>query len=79
MVHDLTERPSSSTVQAPQDVVSQPMCVPVRPSRSRSTETSSSRGSIRTSCAAPLTVSVTVTDRIRENVSHLAIMTYLGA
>ena len=29
-MHDLTGTPSSSTVQAPQWVVSQPMCVPVR-------------------------------------------------
>ena len=36
-VQDLTDSPSSSTVQAPQEDVSQPTFVPVRPSRSRRT------------------------------------------
>ena len=36
-VHDFTDSPSSSTVQAPHDEVSQPTTVPVRPSRSRRT------------------------------------------
>ena len=34
-VHDLTDSPSSSTVHAPQDVVSQPMLVALRPRTSR--------------------------------------------
>ena len=34
-VHDFTDSPSSSTVHAPHDVVSQPTFVPVRPSVSR--------------------------------------------
>ena len=31
IVHDFTDSPSSSTVHAPHDVVSQPMLVPVSP------------------------------------------------
>ena len=34
-VHDFTDSPSSSTVQAPQDVVSQPMLVALSPTTSR--------------------------------------------
>ena len=34
-VHDFTDWPSSSTVHAPQDVVSQPMLVALSPSTSR--------------------------------------------
>ena len=34
-VHDFTDSPSRSTVQAPHDVVSQPMFVAVRPTVSR--------------------------------------------
>jgi hypothetical protein len=34
-VHDFTAAPFRCTVQAPQSVVSQPTCVPVRPSTSR--------------------------------------------
>src|ERR1700674_252967 len=44
-VHDLTVRPFKSTVQAPQYVVSQPMCVPVKFRFSRKNSTSSVRGS----------------------------------
>ena len=44
-VHDLTATPSSSTVQAPHWLVSQPTLVPVRPPSSRRKWTSSSRGS----------------------------------
>ena len=36
-VHDFTGTPSSSTVHAPQLVVSQPMCVPVSANSSRIT------------------------------------------
>ena len=35
IVHDFADSPSTSTVQAPQDDVSQPMFVPVRPRTSR--------------------------------------------
>ena len=35
IVHDFTDSPSTCTVQAPHDDVSQPMLVPVRPSCSR--------------------------------------------
>ncbi len=58
-VHDLAGTPSTSTVQAPQLVVSQPMCVPVRPATSRMKWTSSSRGSMSASTACPLIVSLT--------------------
>ena len=44
IVHDFTGRPFNSTVQAPQLVVSQPMCVPVSPRTSRIKCTSSIRG-----------------------------------
>ena len=59
IVQDFTGVPSRSTVQAPQLVVSQPMCVPVSPSVSRRKCTSRSRVSTSTECAAPLTVTVT--------------------
>src|SRR5215472_12736020 len=54
-VHDFTALPFSSTVHAPQYVVSQPTCVPVRSRSSRSNSTSSLRGSIWSSCGLPLT------------------------
>ena len=53
-----TARPSISTVHAPHWLVSQPMCVPVRSSSSRSTYTSSALGSTSTVRAAPLTFRV---------------------
>src|SRR3712207_540428 len=49
------------TVQAPQLVVSQPTCVPVRPSSSRSQWTSSRRASTSASRRSPLTVTSTWT------------------
>src|SRR5712691_9770396 len=55
-VHDFTDSPSSSTVHAPHEDVSQPTFVPVSPSRSRRTYTRSSRGSSSRSCSAPLTL-----------------------
>src|SRR5262249_30194132 len=58
-VHDLTGRPSISTVHAPQCVVSQPMCVPVKRSTSRIKCTSSRRGSTSASCFSPLIESAT--------------------
>ena len=50
-VHDFTGRPFSSTVHAPQFVVSQPICVPVIPRFSRRKWTSSVRVSTSTSWA----------------------------
>src|SRR5690606_8669285 len=60
-VQDLTASPSSSTVQAPQWLVSQPTWVPVRPSTSRRYWTSSSRGSTSCSWTSPLTLILTRT------------------
>ena len=62
-VHDFTDSPSSSTVQAPQDVVSQPMLVPVRSAVSRRKCTSSVRSSTSAVMSLPLTVSSTFTER----------------
>src|SRR5262252_1220796 len=50
MVHDLIARPLTCTTHAPHCVVSQPTCVPVRPSLSRRNSTSIIRSS-----TAPLT------------------------
>src|SRR4030095_4336909 len=49
-----TDMPSTSTVQAPQCEVSQPMCGPVCARRSRSVWISSSRAGTLTSTALPL-------------------------
>src|SRR5580704_15621320 len=54
MVQDFTARPSTSTVHAPQLVVSQPMCVPVSPSPRRIRCASSSRGSTSATFFWPL-------------------------
>ena len=56
IVHDFTGWPSTSSVHAPQLVVSQPMCVPVSPSPRRTRWASSSRGSTSATFLAPLTV-----------------------
>src|SRR5690349_9631370 len=56
IVQDFTETPSSSTVQAPHEDVSQPTFVPVSASLSRRTCTNRSRGSTSSSCCVPLTV-----------------------
>ena len=45
IVHDFTDSPSTSTVHAPHDDVSQPTLVPVSPHASRRYCTSSVRGS----------------------------------
>src|SRR6478752_5473035 len=58
MVHDFTVFPFSSTVHAPQLLVSQPTCVPVNPSCSRIKCTSSSLGSAATSRSLPLILSL---------------------
>ena len=56
-----TASPFMWTVQAPQLVVSQPTCVPVSPSSSRSQWTSRSRASTSASRRSPLTVTSTWT------------------
>ncbi len=58
MVQDLTGRPSTSTVHAPQFVVSQPMWVPVSPSPRRIRWDSSSRGSTSAIFFWPLIVNL---------------------
>ena len=55
MVQLFTARPSRSTVQAPHWLVSQPTCVPVSPSPSRSAWTRSVRGSTSSDRGSPLT------------------------
>ncbi len=60
-VHDFTDSPSSSTVQAPQEVVSQPMLVAVRSATSRRKCTSSMRSSTSAVISLPLTVRSTFT------------------
>ena len=57
-VHDLVGLPSSSTVQAPQWVVSQPMWVPVSRNWSRIRWTRSVRDSTEAACASPFTVTL---------------------
>ncbi len=59
MVQDFTDLPSRSTVQAPQWLVSQPICGPVRFSCSRRKWISSVRGSTSPSTSCPLTFMVT--------------------
>src|SRR5712692_6890649 len=56
---DLTGSPSSSTVQAPQLVVSQPTCVPVRARLTLKKSTRRTRGSTSPLFSAPLTRMVT--------------------
>ena len=60
-VHDFTDSPSSSTVQAPHEVVSQPMFVAVRSATSRTKCTSSMRSSTSAVICLPLTVRSTFT------------------
>src|SRR5262249_27355075 len=54
-VHDLTDLPSRSTVHAPQWLVSQPICAPVRFNCSRRRWMRSVRGSTSASMALPFT------------------------
>src|SRR5262245_50627005 len=56
MVQDFTDLPSRSTVHAPQWLVSQPMCDPVRLSCSRRKWITNMRGSTKASTFAPFTV-----------------------
>src|SRR5581483_1808576 len=58
-LHDLTAIPFINTVHAPHCVVSQPTFVPVKPNFSRSTWTSSQRGSTSASRSCPLTFMLT--------------------
>src|ERR1044072_6150483 len=58
-VHDFTDLPSRSTVQAPQWLVSQPICGPVRLNCSRRKWIKSVRGSTSASTGEPFTVSET--------------------
>ena len=62
IVHDFTDSPSSSTVHAPQEVVSQPMLVAVSPAVSRRKCASSVRSSTSAATGAPFTISVTFTN-----------------
>ena len=59
IVHDFIGVPSSSTVHAPQLVVSQPMWVPVSPTMRRMRSTRSTRGSTSSVWVVPLMVTVT--------------------
>ena len=60
MVHDFTGMPSSRTVQAPQLLVSQPMCVPVSPRSVRmKSDEEHARLDVGRSRSTPLTVTVT--------------------
>src|SRR4051794_40393797 len=61
-VQDFTASPLRCTVHAPQLDVSQPTCVPVRPSVSRRKWTRSRRGSTSALSCAPFTVIVTCTE-----------------
>src|SRR5262249_31382612 len=56
IVHDFTARPFANTVQAPQILVSQPMCVPVKPAMSRMKCVSKSLGSTSFSYDCPFIV-----------------------
>ena len=54
-VHDLTDSPSSNTVQAPHELVSHPIFVPVSPRVSLRYCTSNSLGSTSCWCLEPFT------------------------
>src|SRR3954470_20219923 len=56
MRHERVASPFTRTVHAPQTPCSQPACAPVRSSSSRRKSSTSIRGSTRTSCSTPLTV-----------------------
>src|SRR5258708_7739536 len=61
IVQDFTARPFISTVHAPQYVVSQPTCVPVRSQPSRRNSTSNMRGSTSRAYDLPFTLIWTLT------------------
>ena len=58
MVQDFADLPSIITVQAPQLVVSHPICVPVMLKFSRKKCASKRRGSTSAECCFPFTVKV---------------------
>jgi len=74
MVQDFTAAPSICTTQAPHCDVSQPTCVPVSRSFSRSSSTRRVSGATSTACDFPLTVTVTVgmgrSPGLEETVAH---------
>ena len=57
IVQLFTDRASTRTTQAPHWLVSQPTCVPVRPSRSRKSSTSSVRASTSAVTGLPFSLS----------------------
>src|SRR5713101_10597 len=59
IVQDFTAKPFISTVHAPQYVVSQPTCVPVRSHASRRNSTSNMRGSTWRAYGLPFTLMLT--------------------
>src|SRR6266403_2257682 len=61
IVQDFTAKPFISTVHAPQYVVSQPTCVPVRSQASRRNSTSNIRGSTSRAYDLPFTLMWTLT------------------
>src|SRR6266853_1491823 len=61
IVQDFTAKPFISTVHAPQYVVSQPTCVPVRSQASRRNSTSNIRGSTSRAYDLPFTLIWTLT------------------
>src|SRR6266478_8325426 len=61
IVQDFTAKPFISTVHAPQYVVSQPTCVPVRSQASRRNSTSNIRGSTSRAYDLPFTMIWTLT------------------
>src|SRR5260370_41295291 len=61
IVQAFTAAPLNNTVQAPQYVVSQPMCVPKRSSPSLKNPTSNKRGSTSREYSLPLTFTRTAT------------------
>src|SRR5690349_10308342 len=71
-VQDFTACPSRRTVQAPQSVVSQPTCVPVRPQTSRRNSTSSRRGSTSRRSVVPLTLMETSISGLLADLALLA-------
>src|SRR6202035_3210958 len=58
--HERIGWPSTSTVQAPHRGMPQPYLVPVKPSTSRSTQSSGMSSGTKTSCSVPLTSSFMV-------------------
>ena len=78
IVQDFTDLPSTWTTQAPHWLVSQPTCVPVRPSFSRRSSTSSVRPSTSTEWLLPFTCSVTWGIRLSQSGFLLARSVAIG-